>query len=120
MPMDVERIVEQMIGAWNTDDPDARRRLIESTCTEATEVTSPYGEHRGIDAQLEMIAQARSQFPQLRCTAKVLAHHHGWVMDSWTTDFGEGCAPLHGIDVSLLNDAGKVVKVLSFSPIPPV
>jgi SnoaL-like domain len=117
--MEIERILEQFIAAWNTDDPELRRRLIEETCTETVEIVSPYGEQRGIAQQLDSIAQVRSQFPKLRCTAKLLAQHHGWVMDSWTTEFGEARPPLHGIDVSLLDVTGRFVKVLSFSPVPP-
>jgi len=117
--MDLERIVGQFTDAWNTDDPEARRRLIATTCTETTEILSPYGEHRGIAKQLESIAQFRSRFPKARCTSKVLGQHHGWVMDSWTTDFGDGTPPLHGIDIALLDDTGHYVKAISFSPVPP-
>jgi SnoaL-like domain len=119
MEMDLDRLVEQVLAAWNVEDPEERRRLVEATYNEAVEVSSPYGESRGIPAQLESIAQVRAQFPQLRCTGKVLAQHHGWVMDSWTTDFGASRPPLHGIDVSFVNPEGRIVKVISFSPVPP-
>jgi hypothetical protein len=117
--MDLERLVERFSEAWNTEDPERRRGLVEETCAENIEVTSPYGERRGIAKQLEEIAEVRSKFPHLRCTSKVLAHHHGWVLDSWTTEFGESRPPLHGIDISQLDETGRVVKVISFSPIPP-
>lgn len=116
--MDAERIIAQFTDAWNANDPEERRRLIDATCTEATEIVSPYGEHRGISSQLEDIDQIRKQFPKAKCTAKVLAQHHGWVMDSWTTEFGDGRPPLHGADVTLIDDAGRIVKVVSFSPLP--
>jgi hypothetical protein len=54
---DVGRIVDQFIDAWNADDERERRRLLEATCTEATEFSSPYGEHCVIAAQLASIAQ---------------------------------------------------------------
>jgi hypothetical protein len=117
--MDIERLLQRFIQAWNTDDPDARRRLVEETCAETIEVVSPYGELRGIEAQLASIAEVRSQFPHLRCSAKLLAQHHGWVLDAWTTEFVADRPPLHGIDVSQLDETGRVVKVLSFSPVPP-
>ena len=115
--MDAKQIANQLTEAWNTDDPATRRLLIEATSTEETEIVSPYGEHRGIAAQLEDIAQVRAQFPKLRCTGKVLAEHHGWVLDAWTTDLGDGRAPLHGIDVSQLDANGRLVRVISFSPV---
>jgi SnoaL-like domain len=116
--MDNERILAQFIEAWNVDDPDERRRLVESTCEEAVEIVSPYGAHRGIAAQIEEIEQFRKRFPKGRCTAKVVAQHHGWVMDTWTTEFGDGSPALHGVDVSRINEAGRVVQVISFSPVP--
>jgi SnoaL-like domain len=115
--MDAERIVAQFTEAWNTDDPKERRRLIEATCSEATEIVSPYGQHRGISSQMEDIDQVRRQFPKAKCTARVLAQHHGWVMDSWTTEFGDGRPPLHGADITLIDDSGRIAKVISFSPL---
>jgi hypothetical protein len=115
--MDLEQIIQRFTEAWNTEDPKVRRRLVEETCAPTIEVVSPYGEHRGIEAQLASIAEVRSQFPQLHCRAKILAQHHGWVMDAWTTEFGDDRAPLRGIDVSQLDEVGRVVKVISFSPV---
>lgn len=117
--MDPHRLVEQVKASWNVEDPEERRRLVEATYNEAVEVSSPYGESRGIAAQLKNIAEVRAQFPRLRCTGKVLSQHHGWVMDAWTTDFGGDRPPLHGIDVSLLDSTGRILKVISFSPVPP-
>lgn len=117
--MDRVRIVERFTSAWNVDDPEIRRRLVEETCTESTEILSPYGEQRGIEQQLESIGQVRSQYPKLRCTPKVLGEHHGWVIDAWTTEFGGDRPPLHGIDVALIDDTGHYSKVISFSPVPP-
>lgn len=118
--MDAARIMAQFTEAWNTNDLDERRRLIEATCTESTEVVSPYGQHRGIASQLEDINQVRAQFPNAKCTAKVLAQHHGWVMDAWTTEFGDGRPPLHGADIALIDDGGRIVRVISFSPLPQI
>ncbi|MCI4347745.1 MAG: nuclear transport factor 2 family protein [Thermoplasmata archaeon] len=118
--MDAERIIAQFTEAWNANDPEERRRLIEATCTEATEIVSPYGAHRGISSQLEDIDQVRRRFPKAKCTAKVLVQHHGWVMASWTTEFGDAHPPLHGADVTLIDDAGRIVKVISFSPLPEI
>jgi SnoaL-like domain len=116
--MDPESVVKRFSEAWNVQDPEARRRLIEETCTDATEIVSPYGEQRGIEAQVEMIAQFRSQFPNARVTWKFLGKHHGWVMDSWTTEFGDGRPPLRGIDVTQIDENGRYVRAVSFSPVP--
>lgn len=115
--MDVKHTAHRMIDAWNSNDPAERRRLIEATCTEETEVLSPYGEHRGIAAQLDDIAKIRAQFPEAHCTDRVLAEHHGWVLDLWSTDLGDGSAPLQGIDVSQFDTDGRLIRVVSFSPV---
>lgn len=117
MPMDVARIVEKFSEAWNVEDPAERRRILEATCTEATEVSSPYGEHHGIEAQWKEIGEVRAQFPKFRCSWKVLAQHHNWLMDAWTSDFGDGRPPLRGIDVVLVGPEGRIAKVVSFSPV---
>jgi hypothetical protein len=118
--MDARQIIDQSIRAWNSDDPSERRRLIEASCANDIEVVSPYGEHRGIAAHLEEIDHVRSQFPRAKCAAKVLGQHHGWVIDAWTTELGDGQAPLHGVDVTLVNETGRIVKVISFSPLPKI
>lgn len=116
--MDAIQVVRRFTEAWNVADPAERRRLIEATCTEATEISSPYGVHRGIKAQLDSITEVRAQFPNLRCSWNVLGEHHGWVLDAWTTEFGGDRPPLRGVDVTFVGPDGRVVKVISFSPVP--
>ena len=116
--MDPDRLIQQVLESWNVEDPEDRRRLVEASYNEAVDVTSPFGESHGIPAQLDMIAQVRAQYPGLRCTGKLLSEHHGWVMDAWTTDFGGARPPLRGIDVALLDPQGRILKVISFSPVP--
>jgi hypothetical protein len=115
--MDLAQIHERASRAWNVEDPTERRRLVEATCSPELEVSSPYGETRGIEAHLQEIAQVRAKFPNLRCTGRVLVTHHGWTMDAWITEFGEGSPPLHGVDVTHFDDAGRITKIISFSPV---
>jgi hypothetical protein len=111
-------LVAKFIGAWNAETQSERRRLLEATCNQQTRFISSYGEHMGIEAQLEAIAAFRRQNPRGRCSARLLVDHHGWLLISWVTEFGDGRAPLRGIDTGLIGAGGRLTQMVSFSPVP--
>lgn len=113
-----QSLVQKHLKAWNVDDAKERRRLVEATSARNVRVASPYGEHSGIIAQLEEIAHVRKAFPDLHCSGRLLAEHHGWILISWTTEFGGARAPLNGIDVCQLDRTGRIATIISFSPVP--
>lgn len=117
-PTRPEEIVARFVGAWNAETLGERRRLLESTCNQQTHFASAYGEHTGIDAQLESIASFRRQFPRGNFSASLLKEHHGWILMGWTIHFGDGRPPLRGVDVGALGQNDRFVRVISFSPIP--
>jgi len=107
----------KFIEAWNVRDPADRRRLLEETCAGEIEISSPYGEYRGIDNQFEEISQFRTQFPEGHCRSRIVSLHHNSLLQAWTTEFGGARSPLTGIDCVQFNDAGRIVRVVSFSPV---
>jgi len=111
------RLVRDHLESWNVADPAKRRRLVIATSSARPRVTSPYGEHSGVVAQIESIAEVRKAFPKLHCRGRVLGEHHGWVMVSWTTEFGGKRPPLRGIDVCQLDRKGRIARIISFSPV---
>jgi hypothetical protein len=111
------KLVKDHLDSWNVADPAQRRRLVEATSSTRAHVTSPYGEHSGASAQVESIAQVRAAFPKLRCRGRPLGEHHGWILVSWTTEFGGKRRPLRGIDVYQLNRRGRISRIVSFSPV---
>ena len=111
------KLVKDHLESWNVDDPARRRRLVEATSSTRARVTSPYGEHSGTVAQVESIAGVRRAFPKLRCRGRPLGEHHGWVLVSWTTEFGGKRRPLRGIDVYQVNRKGRISRIVSFSPV---
>ena len=121
--LDPAELVRQFIRPWNSDDAAERRRLILGTCAEDIEVFSPYGVTRGIEEQLTEIGNFRQRYPHGACVARVLAEHHGEILFTWRTTFGDDQTPeLTGIDVLRLDEEGRIALSLSFSPVaqPPV
>jgi hypothetical protein len=114
---DLATVFEKFIEAWNVHDPVDRRRLLEETCAGGLEISSPYGEYRGIDKQFDEISQFRKQFPKGHCQSRIVSLHHNSLLQAWTTDFGGIRPPLTGIDCVQFNDAGRIVRVVSFSPV---
>jgi len=110
-------VFARFIEAWNVHDPADRRRLLEETCAAGIEVSSPYGEYRGIDRQFEEISQFRKQFPEGRCLSRIVSQHHNSLLQAWTTEFGGVRPPLTGIDCVQFDDTGRIVRVVSFSPV---
>ena len=110
-------VFEKFIAAWNEPDAAHRRRLLDETCDPGIEISSPFREYRGVDQQFEEISHFQKQFPRGRCLSRVVSRHHRALLQAWRTEFGEARAPLTGIDCIQFNDAGLIVRVVSFSPV---
>jgi len=110
-------VFEKFIEAWDVHDPANRRRLLEETCAQEIEISSPFSEYRGIDKQFREISQFRKQFPNGHCLSRIVSLHHNSLLQAWTTDFGGARPPLAGIDCVQFDDAGRIVRVVSFSPV---
>jgi SnoaL-like protein len=110
-------VFKKFIEAWNVRGPADRRRLLEETCAPVIEISSPYGEYRGIDRQFEEISEFRKQFPEGHCQTRIVSLHHTSLLQAWTTEFGGARSPLTGMDCVQFNEAGRIVRVVSFSPV---
>ena len=110
-------VFERFIEAWNVRDSAHRRRLLEETCASEIEISSPYGEYRGVEQQIEEISRFRAQFPDGHCRFRIVSMHHHSLLQAWTTDFGDARPPLAGIDCVQFDTAGRIARVLSFSPV---
>ena len=110
-------VFEMFIEAWNVHDSADRRRLLDATCAPEVEVSSPYGEYRGIEKQFAEISQFRRQFPEGQCRTRIVSQHHSSLLQAWTTTFGGARSPLTGIDCIQFNEGGRIARVVSFSPV---
>ena len=113
-----EEVVAKFIQAWNAEYEFEARQLLEATCNEQTHFVGSHGEHWGLSAQLASIGAFRRQYPKARCSGRLLAEHHGWILVAWSTEFGDGRPPLTGIDAGLLGATGRLTQMISFSPLP--
>jgi hypothetical protein len=114
---DMAVVFRKFIEAWNVRDAADRRRLLEETCAPGIEISSPYGEYRGIDKQFEEISQFRKQFPEGHCLSRIVSQHHNSLLQAWTTEFGEARAPLTGVDCVQFDEKGHIMRAISFSPV---
>jgi hypothetical protein len=108
---------QKFIEAWNVHNPEDRRQLLEETCAPEIEISSPYGEYRGIDKQFDEISQFQTQFPNGHCTSRIISLHHLFLLQAWTTEFGGVRPPLTGIDCVQFNNSNRIVRAVSFSPV---
>ncbi len=116
--VDAQTLISKFVGAWNAETQGERRRLLEACCNQQTHFASTQGENTGLETQLEAIRVFRLHYPRAIFAASLLMEHHGWLLLSWAINFGDGRPILRGIDVGTLGDNGRLVRMISFSPIP--
>jgi hypothetical protein len=115
--VDANAVVAIFIAAWNADHEADARRCLEASCNEQTHFVSTTAEYWGLSSALKAIGEFRRQYPRGRCSGRVLAQHHRWVLVSWKIEFGEGQTPLTGLDAGQLDAAGRLVQMISFAPV---
>lgn len=117
IPPRFARTLGLLTAAWNTNDARERHRLVIAACSERIDASSPYGTRRGRGDQLAEISQVRIRFPRLTTKGKVLCSHGRFVLSAWRTEFGGTRPPLEGIDCYEFDGRGRIVRIVSFSPV---
>lgn len=109
-----ETNLKTMLAIWNTPDPDERRTMAEAAMEHNVHFVDPRHNIIGRDAFLKMVAETRAAFPQAvyRHNSRIemqnnFCRHH-WAIDM------DGKRVMDGLDITEVNDAGKVVKVIGF------
>ncbi|MEM7670758.1 MAG: nuclear transport factor 2 family protein [Pseudomonadota bacterium] len=111
---DMPESFQAMLDAWNETDPDKIRRHLDRALDPQVEFADPNYHIRGIAAFEAMVRGFRTQFPD--GTAKHTSgmnYHHNRYRYSWLVSIG-GKPAVHGMDVTEVNDAGKVVRIDGF------
>lgn len=109
-------------GAWNEQDPDKRRRMLERSVTDDAELVDPTGRWEGVAALTERIGRYQSAAPG---TEVVIASgadaHNDVVRYAWRIVDQQGREVMEGIDVAERVDDGRLRRILMFhGPFPSI
>ncbi|MEO1221823.1 MAG: nuclear transport factor 2 family protein [Pseudomonadota bacterium] len=106
--------LEKMMAIWNTTDPAEIDRLTEEALEHNVHFADPNHNIIGRKAFIKMVHQVQKQIP-----GAVYSHNSEIDMQNnfcryhWKIDLGEKRL-MDGFDMTEVNDAGKIVKVIGF------
>lgn len=109
-----EANLKTMIDIWNTPDPDARRAMCEAAMEHNVHFVDPRHNIIGREPFLAMVEETRAAFPAaVYRHASRIEMQNNFCRHHWAIDM-DGKTVMEGFDVTEVNDAGKVVKVIGF------
>jgi hypothetical protein len=117
---DTTTVVDTYLAAYNETDAAAREGLLEQAFTPEARLVDPPLAGEGRDGISEMMGMVHQQFPghTFRRTTGV-DEHHDHVRYGWELLGPDGGVVLAGMDVGLLDGAGRLVHVAGFfGPLP--
>jgi len=119
---DITTTIDTYLEAYGETDTDRRLALIEKVFAAEAHVFDPPIDGAGHIGINEMFTAVQSQFAghTFRRSTGVDSHHgigrYGWEMVA-----GDGSVTLAGMDVAVVNDAGKLTRVAGFfGELPPL
>jgi hypothetical protein len=103
-----------MLSIWNTTDAAEKRRLAEAALEHNVHFVDPNHNIMGRDAFLKMVDEVQSGIPgAVYSRASEIDAQNNHCRYHWAIHMnGELIMP--GFDVTEVNDAGKIVKVIGF------
>ena len=106
--------LEKMMAVWNTTDAAEKASLVEAALEHNVHFVDPNHNIIGRQAFLDMVDQVQAQIPGASYTrASELDVQNNFYRYHWAIHHnGELIMP--GFDVTEVNDAGKIVKVIGF------
>lgn len=106
--------LERMMAIWNSTDSAEQRRLTETAMEHNVHFVDPNHNIIGHDAFLKMVDQVQSEIPgAVYSRASEVDVQNNHCRYHWAIHMnGELIMP--GFDVTEVNDAGKIVKVIGF------
>lgn len=106
--------LDRMLAIWNTSNPDEIARLTSEALEHNVHFVDPNHNIIGRDAFIAMVNQVQARIPGATyARASRIDVHNNICRYHWTIHHG-GSLLVQGFDVTELNDAGKVVKVIGF------
>lgn len=109
-----EANLKTMLDIWNTPDADARRTMAETALEHNVHFVDPRHNIIGREAFLAMVHETRTAIPQaVYRRASPIEMQNNFCRYHWAIDVGDARL-MDGFDVTEVNDAGKIVKVIGF------
>jgi len=104
----------KMLQVWNTTDTDEKRALVEAALEHNVHFVDPNHNIIGREAFLKMVDEVQGQIPgAVYSRASAVDMQNNFCRYHWAIHLnGELLMP--GFDVTEVNDAGKVVKIIGF------
>lgn len=106
--------LDTMLSIWNTQDAEEIRARSDAALEHNVHFVDPNHNIIGRDAFIEMVAIVQAQFPGAaysRASRVDMQNNH--CRYHWKIDWN-GKRLMNGFDVTEVNDAGKIVKVIGF------
>ena len=109
-----EENLAKMMAVWNTTDKDEQRALVEAAMEHNVHFADPNHNIIGREAFLAMVDQVQAQIPGATYSRNSdVDMQNNFCRYHWKIDMGDKRL-MNGFDVTEINDAGKIVKVLGF------
>jgi hypothetical protein len=118
----VDQALESYFAAWNEQDAEARRRLLERSLTSDVELVDPTGLARGIREVGERIGRYHASAPGTEVVpGSGLDAHHDVVRYAWKIVDEGGSEVMEGLDVATRAEDGRLRRIVMFlGPLPPM
>jgi hypothetical protein len=103
-----------MLAIWNTEDPERRREMAEGSMEHNVHFVDPRHNIVGREPFLAMVAATREAFPgAVYRHASRIEMQNNFCRHHWAIDY-QGKRAMEGFDVTEVDDAGRIVKVIGF------
>jgi hypothetical protein len=107
--------VDRYFAAWNDPDPASRLAAVARAWTPEGRYVDPVADVTGHEAISDMVGGIHEQYPgvTLRCAGEVDSHHDV-IRFNWEILDAAGGRALSGIDVSRVDEDGRLLDVRGF------
>jgi hypothetical protein len=110
-----DETVAAYAAAWNEQDEDARRSLLERSWADDGVYTDPTGRAEGRAALVQHIGGFHSRMPGNRIElASGIDEHQGLLRFTWRMLGADGVVLLDGMDFGELDGDGRLTRIVGF------
>lgn len=111
--IDLTKVLEAYLAAWNTDDPVDRARLLEKSVTDDVEFIDPMANFSGTPDLAQHITAVRSTYHGVTfASAGELDQHNNVARAPWVARAGD--TELRGLDVYDIAEDGRLRRIVGF------